>query len=99
MRSEGTLRIELLHESKAFWLNQNKLAGPSGVDARTVSYYLAETYLAGELLEVRTFRKGWRVRADCIGRSGGQFGGRNGLPIFAVTDHVNSRGIQPAPSP
>ena len=59
---ERSVRVEVLYESETFWLNQKRIAELFGVDLRTTSYHLGETYSSGELLQNRTLRKIWRVQ-------------------------------------
>jgi len=54
---EGTVRIEVLHESETFWLNQKKIADLFGVDIRTVSEHLQNIFASGELKESAVLRK------------------------------------------
>lgn len=60
----GTRRIEVLYHDDTFWLDQRKIAELFGVDARTVSYHLAEIYESGELTETATLRKIERVQTE-----------------------------------
>lgn len=61
---EGTVRIEVLHESETFWLSQKKIAELFGVDLRTISYHLGEIYNSKELSREATLRKIWRVQQE-----------------------------------
>lgn len=53
----GTVRIEVLHESETFWLNQKKIAALFGVEVPTINYHLKEIYESGELHPDSTIRK------------------------------------------
>lgn len=61
---KGARRIEVLFNDDPFWLDQRKIAELFGVDARTVSYHLAEIYEAGELSEAATLQRIERVQLE-----------------------------------
>jgi hypothetical protein len=61
---EGAVRIEVLYESETFWLNQKKIAELFGVDLRTISEHLQNTYASGELTQQATLRKIRRVQRE-----------------------------------
>lgn len=54
---EGAVRIEVLYESEAFWLNQKKIAELFGVDVRTVSEHFRNIFDSKELNEAAVLRK------------------------------------------
>ena len=54
---QGTVRIEVLHESETFWLPQKKMAELFGVDIRTISEHLKNIFASGELQEDSVIRK------------------------------------------
>ncbi len=61
---EGAVRIEVLHESETFWLDQKKIAELFGVEIPTISYHLKEIYDAGELCRKATLRRIQRVQKE-----------------------------------
>ena len=65
--ADDAVRVEVLYESEAFWLDQRRMAELFGVDVRTVSYHLKEGYASGELSPEATLRRIWRVQ-----RAGGR---------------------------
>ncbi len=62
--ADDAVRVEVLHESETFWLDQRRMAELFGVDVRTVSYHLKEVYASGELSPEATLRKIWRVQLE-----------------------------------
>jgi len=61
---QGTVRIEVLHQSDTFWLNQKKIAELFGVDLRTVSEHLRNIFASRELQEQAVLRKIRTTAAD-----------------------------------
>ncbi|MBN1961254.1 MAG: virulence RhuM family protein [Deltaproteobacteria bacterium] len=62
--SDDVIKVEVLHESDTFWLDQKRIAELFGVDLRTVSYHLKEIYASGELTPEATLQKNWRVQTE-----------------------------------
>lgn len=62
--ANGAMRVEVLHESETFWLDQRRMAELFGVDVRTVSEHLHNVYASGELSEAATLRKFRMVRTE-----------------------------------
>jgi len=60
----GAVRIEVLHESETFWLNQKKIAELFGVELPTISYHMKEIYASGELSPEATVRRILRVQTE-----------------------------------
>lgn len=62
--ANDAVRIEVLHESDTFWLNQKRIAELFGVEVPTISYHLKEIYASGELTSNATVRKILRVQQE-----------------------------------
>ena len=61
---EGAVRIEVLHESETFWLDQKKIAELFGVDLRTISEHLRNIFDSRELDETSVLRKIRKTATD-----------------------------------
>jgi hypothetical protein len=62
--ADDAVRLEVLYESETFWLDQRRMAELFGVDIRTVSEHLRNTFGSGELREEATLRKIRIVRTE-----------------------------------
>lgn len=62
--ANNAVRIEVLHESDTFWLDQRRMAELFGVEVPTISYHLKEIYESGELAREATLRKILTVRTE-----------------------------------
>ncbi|MBP8805300.1 MAG: hypothetical protein KBG48_13005 [Kofleriaceae bacterium] len=58
------VRVEVLHESETFWLDQRRSTELLGVDAQTVSEHRRNVYASRELSEEATIRETWIVRSE-----------------------------------
>ena len=87
---EGTVGIEVFHESEISWLNQKKIAELFGVDSRTISEHLRNIFVSGELDEQAVLRKIRTTAAD----------GKNYSPFFsAILDSSALRRLASARGP
>ncbi len=61
-------RVELLHESQTFWLNQKRFAALFGVEVHTIDYRVKEIHASGELGPPTTLRKirGVQIEGICF---------------------------------
>ncbi|MBI3179500.1 MAG: virulence RhuM family protein [Deltaproteobacteria bacterium] len=62
--ANNAVRIEVLHESETFWLDQRRMAELFGVEVPTISYHLKEIYESGELVREATLRRILTVRTE-----------------------------------
>ena len=62
--ADGAVRVEVLHESETFWLDQKRMAELFGVNVRTISEHLGNIFASKELSEEAVVRKIRNTAAD-----------------------------------